>query len=596
MAKFYRNIIMKRISIFLLLVISALSISCDDFLDKQPDDMLTIDAVFTTRLEVEKYLANVYSYLPDPADPYANFTPVSDEGDFVWTTIGANSINTGNWGPTSIPYDRYAHYYKGIRAASVYINSVEKCAECEGVTAGINVRTKAEARALRAYYYFLLLRQYGPIVLLPNIIPVDASISETTKPRNSYDECVKYIADELDLAAKDLPTVTQNVIDYGRVDKRAAMAIKARVLLYAASPLFNGNNQDYASFKNTDGKALITNTYDANKWKLAADAAKAVIDLMPNGLYKKFDATGTLDPFASYRDVFIDRWNADVIWGRPSSGTNNWTIHAAPRQMKGWNGLGVTQQMIDAYHMANGKRIDEAGSGYVETGLSTTDTKYTKALDWNMYLNREPRFYVSILYNHDTWVFTGASSTPIQLYATGASGKNGSHDHTETGYLLTKFVSPNSDVPNNRYTTQSWIYFRLAEMYLNYAEALNEYSPNNTDIAKYVNLVRERAGIPALPTGLSQADMRERIRHERRIELAFEEHRLFDVRRWKTADNTQGGPMYGMNVSKGTSFTDTEFYQRAIFETRVFEKKHYFWPIPQSEIDRNKQMVQNPGW
>jgi hypothetical protein len=144
-----------------------LSISCDDFLDKQPDDMLTIDAVFTTRLEVEKYLANVYSYLPDPSDPYANLTPVSDEGDFVWTSIGANSINTGNWGPTSIPYDRYGHYYKGIRAASVYINSVEKCAECEGVTQGINLRTKAEARALRAYYYFLLLRQYGLLCYYP---------------------------------------------------------------------------------------------------------------------------------------------------------------------------------------------------------------------------------------------------------------------------------------------------------------------------------------------------------------------------------------------------------------------------------------------
>lgn len=587
---------MKRISIFLLFISGIIGFSCDDFLDKQPDDMLTIDAVFTTRLEVEKYLANIYSYLPDPADPYANLTPVSDEGDFVWTTIGANNINTGNWGPTSIPYDRYSFYYKAIRAASVYISQVERCTECEGITSGINIRTKAEARALRAYYYFLLLQQYGPVVILSNAIPVDATNAETLRPRNSYDECVKYIADELDLAAKDLPGTVPNVIDYGRMDKRATMAIKARVLLYAASPLFNGNNQDYADFKNSNGKLLITNSYDVNKWKLAADAAKAVIDMMPGGLYKKSTVNGDLDPYASYRDVFIDRWNSEVIWGRPSANTNKWTIHAAPRQMKGWNGLAVTQQMVDAYHMANGKRINEAGSGYIETGLSSTDTKFTKSLDWNMYLNREPRFYVCVLYNHDTWVFSGASGTPIQLYATGASGKNGSHDHTETGYLLTKFVSPNSDVPNNRYTQQSWIYFRLAEMYLNYAEALNEYNPNNADIAKYINLVRERAGIPALPTGFNQSEMRDRIRHERRIELAFEEHRLYDVRRWKIAQETQGGPMYGMNISKGISFTDTEFYERSVFETRVFERKHYFWPIPQSEIDRNKLMIQNPGW
>lgn len=593
-----KNKKMKKLSILSFAVLSIFCFSCSDYLDKQPDDMLTINDVFAKRLEAEKYLASIYSFLPDEAGPYDNLSPISDEADFVWTGIGANNINTGNWSPTSIPYNPYTHYYKAIRSASVYINQVDKCLECETVTPGINIRTKAEARALRAYYYFLLMRQYGPVVILPEIIPVDASNNDTQLPRNSYDECVKYITTELDLAAKELPAAQTNVREYGRIDQRVAMAIKARVLLYGASPLFNGNNQDFEDFKNAkDGKKLITNTYDANKWKLAADAAKAVIDMMPTGLYKKMDTNGRLDPFTSYRDLFVDRWNNEVIWARPSTRTNEFTQHAAPRQMKGWNGLGITQQMVDAYHMDNGRLINESGSGYVESGFSTANTKYTKVGDWNMYLNREPRFYVSVLYNHDEWPFSGNKNyTPIQLYATGLSGRNGSHDHTETGYLLTKFVSADSDVPNGRYTQQAWIFFRLGEMYLNYAEALNEYSAGNPDIAKYVNLIRERAGLPVLPSGLSQAEMRQKIQHERRIELAFEGHRVFDVRRWKIAEATQGGPMYGMNVNKGTNFNDTDFYQRVVFETRVFQKKHYFWPIQQSEIDRNREMLQNPGW
>lgn len=582
----------------LLLAGSVSFFSCGDFLDKQPDDMLTMDQVFTNEAEAKSYLANVYSYVMDEANPYENLSPVSDEADFVWTGVGANNINNGSWNSTNVPYNTFSRYYRGIRSATVFMNRINECKECDKNNPGITTQFKAEARAIRAFYYYNLMRQFGPVPLLQEAIPVDVQVSETQVPRNSYDECVDYIISELDAAIKDLPLKQSVNTEYGRADQRFAQALKARVLLYAASPLWNGN-QDYANFKNSDGKQLVNSTYDANKWKKAADAAKVVIDLMPEGLFKKNNAAGVFDPYLSYQDLFFDRWNKEVIWARPANDGNGWQKHAAPRQATGWNGSSPTQQLVDAYHMANGKLIHEEGAGYVEEGFSTATTAFTKPGTWNMYVGREPRFYVSILYNGAEWKYKGASGTNIikvELYATGRSGKNGSHDHTETGYLVTKFVSPNSDVQNGRFAPQAWIFFRLGEMYLNYAEALNEVEPGHADIAKYVNLVRERAGLPALPDGLSQVQMRERIRHERRVELAFEGHRLFDTRRWKIAEQTDGGPMYGMNVSAGNSFTDASFYKRSVFENRVFNKKHYLWPIPQSEIDRNKQMVQNPGW
>jgi starch-binding outer membrane protein, SusD/RagB family len=574
------------------LVFFGLSLSsCDKFLDKQEEDLLTIDQVFQNRISNQGYLANVYNYVPMYVDPKTSFTPVSDEADFVWSDVRAQQINIGNWSPTNIPLDQFGWYYRGIRAATIYLKRGQECIECEQQIPGVTTRYVAEARALRAYFYFLLLRQYGPVAILDDVLPVDAQASDLQIPRNSYDEVVDYIVSELEKAIPDLP-VQHSPADYGRMDKRTCLAIMSRTLLYAASPLWNGNS-DFTSFKNKDGKALVNPTYDQNKWKKASDASKALIDLMPGGLYKKM-VNGTWDPRESYQYLSIDRWNQEIIFARNFE-ANGWEHHMAPRQTGAWNGGGVTQEMVDAYQMDNGKRIEESGSGYIEEGFSKVDTKYTKAGTWNMWTNREPRFYASVTYNGADWIWT-AQKIKVQLYKTGASGFAGSHDHSNTGYLLHRFVSPTSDVQNWNSSPQHDIHFRLAEIYLNYAEALNEVNPGHADIAKYVNLVRERGGIPNLPAGLTQSEMRDRIRHERRIELAFESHRVWDTRRWKIAEQTDGGPKTGMNVGEGTSFSDPSYYVRTVFENRVFQKKHYLWPIPQSEVERNKEWIQNPGW
>ncbi|MEO5910969.1 MAG: RagB/SusD family nutrient uptake outer membrane protein [Pelobium sp.] len=574
-----------------LSVAGVLLSSCEKFLDKQEEDLLTIDQVFQNRISNQGYLANVYNYVPNFIDPKTSFTPVSDEGDFVWSDVRAQQINIGNWSPTNIPIDQFAQFYRGIRSATIYLNRGKECTECEQQIPGITTRYVAEARALRAYFYFLLLRQYGPIPIITEVLPVDAKVSDLQLPRNSFDEVVTYIVAELDKAMIDLP-VQHSPADYGRMDKRTCLAIISRTLLYSASPLWNGNT-DYANFKNKDGKVLVNQTYDQNKWKLAANRSKELIDLMPNGLYKK-TVNGVWDPKESYQYLSIDRWNQEIIFARNFE-ANGWEHHMAPRQVGGWNGGGVTQEMVDAYRMSNGMQIDESGSGYVEEGFSAQAGKYTPKGIWNMWTNREPRFYASVTYNGANWIWS-AQNIKIQLYGKGASGFAGSHDHTNTGYLLHRFVSPTSDVQNWNGSPQHDIHFRLGEIYLNYAEALNEVSPGNADITKYVNLIRERGGIPNLPIGLGQSEMRELIRRERRVELAFESHRVWDTRRWKIAEQTDGGPKTGMNIGEGTSFTDLSFYKRTVFETRVFQKKHYLWPIPQGEIERNKELVQNPDW
>jgi len=585
---------MKLFHFFFILLLGIFSSCSKNFLDKQPDDMLTMDQVFSNRLETEKYLANVYSYIPDPfnAYTYVPWEGASDELDFVWVFQNTNQLNQGNLSPTSAYFDNWGTYYRGIRSATVFLSRVDECKE---LTATQITNYKAEVRFLRAYYYFLLMRQYGPVVLIKELIPVYASSADVQLPRNAYDECVDYVVSELDEAWKTLPVQITDTKFYGKPTKGAALALKARLLLYAASPLFNGN-ADYASFKNTDGKQLINTTYDAGKWKKCAVAAKQLIDMNQYELYKKLDENGQIDPFLSYRDLFLDKWNKETIFARPVFQTEMERQYAC-RQVNGSNGAGITQQQVDAYQMANGKLISEQGSGYVEEGFSASDGKYTTKGTWNMYVNREPRFYASVAYNGSTCIYTAGGAFKIELYGTGLSGKlNGGGNYSTTGYLVRKNMSPNSDIQNDRYDMRPWMFFRLGEVYLNYAEALNECEPGNADIAKYVNLIRQRAGLPALAAGLPQDQMRTRIRAERRVELAFENLRFFDTRRWKVAMQTDGGKFWGMDVNAGTSFTDAAFYKRTVFETREFEQKNYLFPINQAEMDRNRNMVQNPGY
>jgi hypothetical protein len=586
----FTNKILRYTAIFA--VVCGLS-SCNKYFDQVPDDRITIEEVFQKKQASEQYLANVYNYIKDQSNQWSDnpWLGNSDEMEIAWAKYTTYRLNIGSWTPTNGYFDVWTYFYQGIRSATYFINHIDGNSEILRLDGQQRIdQYKAEARFVRAYLYSSLMRQYGPVVLIgENELAFDASSADLQLPRSNYDECVSYVANELDLAANVLPVTPREDRDWGRATKGAALALKSRVLLYAASPLYNGNS-DYSAFKNQDGTQLISQTADKQKWKLAADAAKAVIDMGTYSLY----TTANADPIASFRGVFFENWNSEIIFSRRSNDLPGWDVHCSPRAAGGWSGLGATQEMVDAYNMKDGLPITQSPL-YSETGF--TDGIY------NMYVNREPRFYASILYHGKQ--FRGGNITSeraLNFFKNGADGKyEGTEDFTHTGYLVYKNVSPNTNRISNQYDNRPYILFRLAEVYLNYAEALNEfdYGSNLTEITKYVNLIRKRAGIPlfgegpdALPNPASQAQMRQIIQNERRIELAFETHRWFDIRRWKLVKNLMNN-IHGMDINASNA---DEFFKRTEAGTRVWRDAYVWFPIPQWEIDRAKLVVQNPGW
>jgi hypothetical protein len=591
--------------------------SCSDYLDKTPDEDMSLQDVFAERQYAERYLTTAYVFMPlegnlnDDFPSNLSFTGnpfigASDEMDITWTYTLSNKINSGAWNAQIIQDCGNLWYrdYKGIRQCNLFLENI-------GATP-MDEHDKqvwmGEVHFLRAFYHFLLLRSYGPIPVLDHSISMGDNFNI---PRNPFDECVAFIVKDCDEALRLGIPMRVTPAYYGRVTAAAALALKARVLLYAASPLFNGN-PDYESYANPDGVKLFS-PKDDSKWQKAADAAKECIDRLTAGnVYELYKAESG-NPMDSYTELFIQNWNKEVIFARPRGATtidppNNWhsEMCTSPNGMGGWSGLCPTQEMVDAYQMANGENpitgynadgspIINAASGYVETGYASVADPdgYYPAGVRNMYVGREPRFYASINFSGQLWRGRG-----IEFWRTGRDGSaKSSVDYTTTGYLKRKFSDPDVNlVQGTGYSFETAVFFRLGEIYLNYAEALNEAQGPVADVYRYVNLIRERAGLSGLPAGLNKDAMREKIRHERRIELAFETHRYFDCHRWKIAEVTDNKEIYGMSISRGTRLSDDSFYERMPVEKRIFSKQHYLWPIPQNEIDKTKSLVQSPFW
>ncbi|QZE14870.1 RagB/SusD family nutrient uptake outer membrane protein [Halosquirtibacter laminarini] len=588
--------------LYTLMLLCMIALSSCNYLDKHPEDLKTIEMVFDDEQEVRKWLGNIYSDFPDPmnffyGDIYLPWTQLSDEMDIPWTRY-YNDINKGNWNPSSeYKADTWIRYYQNIRNGYVFLKHVHTNATMDAEEVKV---MKGEVRFIIAYYHFLLFQQYGPCPIVRTIASPNSSNSELWLSRNSVDEVIDYLDKELLEVSQILPN---NYTDswMGRPTKGAALALRGRAMLYAASPLFNGNADLIKAVNPSDGKVLGS-SFDKAKWQKAADASKMVIDL---GLYELYRSEDN-DAFLSYRDLFL-KWNKEIIFGRSTSNYESFVRHASPRSQGGYNGFGITQQMVDAYGMANGKDISDPTSGYVEDGYSvvrydftTNDEEkskfksYVQKGTYNMYVGRDPRFYASVMYNGRFWPTDGEV---MDFTTDGPNGNSGSHDYSPTGYTMMKFFNPDDELQGNYSVVyRPSVLFRLGEVYLNYIEALNESDPGNGDIQKYYKEIRDRVGIPAAAsslTGLSQDQVREKIRAERRVELAFEGLRYFDTRRWKIADKTTGTTIYGMNIN---GKTNAEFFKRSEVETRVFKNKFYLYPIPQTEIDKNPNLVQNPNW
>ena len=419
---------MKKIYIILVTIVTlGMTSSCSDYLsiDKYVNDMLTLDTVFLRKNYTEEWLWNTYSYLNNAGAEIANkgtncFSFASDEAIFGdwWPRcrIYQNCEYTANDGYE----DRWGHLYQGIRRASIFIDRVEGCPELGNSEIE---DMKAQARFLRAYFYWLLIKQYGPVPIMPEEgQDVSLSYDALAVARNTYDECVDFICREMTQAARVLP-VTRNASRWGQATRGAALAAKAKVLLYAASPLYNGNT-DLKSLTDDQGRELIAQTTSEEKWAKAAAAAKDVIDLgmyelltvkadettvlpppnIPSSTIPYPNGSGGIDPFKSYQQCFNGEItaskNPEFIFTRQSytgSDLNDIAKHAAPRQMNGWNTIAATLKQEKAYLMCDGNPITSPSAEYPyrpkEFSLSNSDYPYIGANVSLRYAYREPRLY-----------------------------------------------------------------------------------------------------------------------------------------------------------------------------------------------------------
>lgn len=602
--------------------------SCVDYLDKESDTELTLPMVFEDKTRIEGWLANVYSHVPDPYWGYARklgWDILSDDmtaserwRQWDWKVI---PMLLGEWTPST---DWDGNYWSRlpqlIREANIFIENVHPLPD-QGISATEVTYMKAEMRFMIAYYYYLLSNTYGPIPFKPNYIaPTDFNLADLMEGQRPYYEVVDWVDKELKEVAEILPAKYAEARKYGRATSIMCLAVRARMLLFAASPLVNGN-PDYANHKNKDGENLFSTTADKTKWAYAAQACKELIDAAEaagHKLYTEKNEDGTIDPFMSYQNLFLTRYdegNTEILFARPGgSEYGEYEKHATPAASGGSGGLGVTQSLVDAFFMENGLPINDDNSEYVETGFSVSDETrdntvwdtevnggaISKKGTYNMYCHREPRFYITVSYNNS--YFT--QEKRVFNFFNGSADNPHTHDAPQNGYLIRKKISPDLNVKQGTYKYRPGIVYRLGEAYLNYAEALNESDPGNGDILVYLNKIRERAGIRQYTTGATddnfihvdlndQAEMRKLIRAERRVELSCEGIRYDDLRRWKEAENVLNGDFYGMNFS---GKDNSSFYVRTPYLKRVYKKAYYWFPIHQSEIDKNDKLVQSPYW
>ena len=539
--------------------------SCNGFLDREEDSFIDKTATFDSYNRTKQYLTYAYTLLPDGLNRFsreAMLASATDDAEFAIESAEIQQFNNGSWNALNNPDDVWNRYFSGISKCctllentdhvNLDISRLDPDKQVEYANSLKDIRMwRAEARFLRAYFHFELLKRYGPIPIVTSTLSLNGNYENT--PRPTMKEVVDFIAKECDIAADTLElTPWRNVNDaFGRATKGAALALKSRLLLYAASPL-------YVDFGDTNEANKPT---DVALWKSAADAAKAVIDLNQYELA------------SSYADLFKnDFQNKEYIFVRRYAANSDFEKSNFPVSFGGKGGTNPSQNLVDDYEMLDGTPFDW-----------NDPAKAAQPFE-----NRDARLGATILMNMAP--FKGKK---VATYPEGADATP-NPNATETGYYLRKFLNEDVNIQTGGSSSGHVVpLFRLAEIYLNYAEALNECDPTNPDIALYLNKVRNRASLPNV-SALSQEQMRAVIQHERRVELAFEEHRSWDVRRWKIASSTLGAPLMGVQIERKPLGGYT--YMPVKVEQRVFQPKMYWYPIPQSEVLKLKQWKQNNGW
>ncbi|MCF2446740.1 RagB/SusD family nutrient uptake outer membrane protein [Dyadobacter sp. CY345] len=559
--------------------------ACQD-LDREFVTSIGRNEIEQSFTNVQNLLNSIYADIPDGTvyiGGAAMMASASDESEFTTENNAIQAFNSGSWSAVSNPDPVWATYYRGIRKVNQFLLSTDdinldpwKLDPSSSAQAVYNTnlaaitRWKYESRFLRAYFYFELVKRYGGVPILNNVFSLEDDYTKVG--RNSLEECIQFITSECDSAAVKLPLNGSTApyvsgTDLGRVTKVAALALKSRVLLYAASELFN--NPSWAGgFAKPELISLPVGDRAA-RWKAASDAAKAVID------------ADALPNLGNYKSLFNTFNNNEIIFTRRNGASNQFEKNNSPIGFNlGLSGNTPSQDLVDAYEV----KVN-----------ATTAVKFNwndPVMAANPYANRDPRLGMSVITNNSTF---GTPQRKVQLWSGGLDGKP-IINASKTGYYLRKYQIESLNLLNGNTGVHSWIIIRYPEIYLNYAEALNEWSPGNPDIKKYVDLVRTRTSVamPPLPANLSQVEMRERIRNEKRVEFAFEDHRFWDVRRWMLAETTLGTPLRGVSISRVNDSTFT--YQPTKVEDRVFTARMYLYPIPQGEISISSALIQNPLW
>lgn len=643
--------------ILLLCGVIPLLTSCESFLDKQETEDMTFEQIWQKRDYVRGYFHGAMSYLPNDLTGYVN-TPLSAATDELInaSSVSGELINTGSWNAANIPGNTVGglNMYNGIRECNIFMQNVYTCTD-PLATQDDKDGWYWSVRWARAYYYFLMMRNYGPVFLLGDeIIEPDATTESLYRPRNTWEQCVDYVVSEMTACAEYFKSKGQQTWisddDKGLPTAGAALAVISRLKLYSARNLFNGNTL-YSSVKNPvttefpelSGVNLFPQTYSNDKWKEAVLAAQDVIDLGKYDLYR--DAKDPTNPYANYYGITEEHWNQEIIWSTGYASRQIAARRTTPVGVKAiagsnatsaYGAIGPSQQQVDAYAMADGKYpitgyeadgtpVIDPNSGYPENEFAVTkfkhpflaylaanataeDDKITRECR-NMFVNREPRFYIAVYWSDSYWKYgPGATHYALCSFASGGNS-NTSNDHPRAGYTVNRFASHTTNIANNNSNTNMvFPTFRLGEIYLNYIEAALEWEKRTgdnqyrTQAMEYWDDLRDRSGMASITTVYPDAsveDLIEYCRRERRIELAFENHRYYDTRTWMIATETDNGPIYGMNIdAKASSGTDTptSFWQRTVVQNRVFRANHYLYPFAQREIERNTLLTQNYGW
>lgn len=625
--------------------------SCKKYLDIVPDNVPTIDNAFTLRNEAEKYLFTCYAFLPKDGDPLSN--PGYMAGDEIWSNIEEREFISYGWrkarggqNSDSPLMDMWngsnqggAGLYRGIRNCNIFLENVEDLTKVSDLKLDERQRWIAEVKFLKAYYNYLLLRMYGPIPIVDKNLNLDATQEEVRIKRVPFDQCVDYVSNLLNEAIPNLPVIiTDRTNELGRITRPIALAIKAKLLLTAASPLFNGNS-DYAGFRDKDGVALFNTTYDANKWVKAADAAKDAITAAESAgfkLYKfpgsQFKLSDTTTLQLTIRGALTERvaQNSEHVWANSNSLAVFLQQVAMPRLMKGTDPIpvGVARQQLappikiaEMFYTRNGVPINEdktldfsnryslrkavkAERFYIKEGYTTARLNF----------DREPRFYADLAFDGATWYKYDSPSTSdentftVEAKSTQLAGANNFGWYNETGYFVKKVVDWNMTQSGSgaTYRTYAWPEIRLADLYLMYAEAKNEsLSSPSSEVYEYINRIRTRAGLQSIetswasystnPTKYTTKDgMRSIIQQERLIEMAFEGSRFWDILRWKRAAEMFNQPITAWSVNQPD---EQSYYRvRTVVNQNFIAPRDYLWPIKSYDLTVNPKLVQNPGW